>query len=293
MDPLTLGLLAATGLLFLTSRKGSHSQSVSAPSANPSGVPQQNANGANSLQDAASSLLPAGAVAGALLLSEASSRVAGAIGQTELASAVGRTGVPGVAAAGGAQLGKEFDRIFGGSGNEASGVVAQGTGGAIGFAAGMGSLVLLVPGLLQVGLLIWVAAVVISDIERLRRGQKGAVEDYWRTWNTAYAQAVAEIIRRKDSFPEYVRDKDLYAERLAIAFADGYAAEVNQQNFRAWMNRPKGVGMDAYKHAIYGRDRAYFAGNVVSNTPNVLRGTPLLRSDSSEYQGLIPDAEKV
>lgn len=294
MDPLTLGLLAGAGLLVLVSRRA-QSQNVSAPQAGADGSQPSSPSGGgavNNLKDVEKILGTGGAIAGALALSEVSSQVAKSIGQTELAGHVGRLGYPGVSAVAGAQLGKEFDRLFGGSGNESSGIAAQGTGAAVGFATGLGSLVLIVPGLLQIGFVIWIALVIYTDTERLRRGQAGATEDYWRDWNAAYASSLSDILRNRANFPSYVKDAGLYAERLAIAYADGFAAERNQQRFRAWMSKPRGVGMNAYQHAIYGRDRAYFAGNVASNIPNELRSTPLLRSDEPKYQLLVPDEEK-
>jgi hypothetical protein len=194
-------------------------------------------------------------------------------------------GPAGVGAVAGAQLGKEVNKALGGREEDATDIVAEITVGAIGYAAvsalilvgigaGMGALVYLffIPGIGQIGLVIYAVVAAISDASKLAYGQVGADNDYRTEWWKLYHTMVDAFILRGLSESE--------AARLAYPFCDGYMQKKNELAKLRWMKQPRGLTVSTdLEHERYGADRGYFLVKV-----------PLL-SDEADYLQHVPQGE--
>lgn len=192
-------------------------------------------------------------------------------------------------------VGQGIDRLLGGSGNGATGIIAQGAtvgavstvvvGAAIGAAfpalgITLGLLAMLSVGVLVVGALVYAVATVWSDLERLAYGQAGAQRDFEKERANLLQNAVSAL---KTKFT--AAEAQVY--RMAIPYVDGIMWERNRIAFNAWMKRPHGIGIDNITHARFGADRGYFYGmpQAEYGTGNVSFGQvdPSYRTADSDY----------
>ncbi len=159
-------------------------------------------------------------------------------------------------------VGKSIDIAAGGDGTGATGVIAQGFGGIITvLATAVG--VLASVGAATFGIVAYAIGAGISDLSRLAYGQAGAQADYDKEWQATFTHFKDSLIdpgHGKTGIPAEL------AHAIAYQYTDGYMGEKNRSAFRQWMARGRGLlGLgttdDTY-HAVFGRDRGYFVGDV-------------------------------
>jgi hypothetical protein len=206
------------------------------------------------------SLIPPGAVAGALAFSYASGELAYAVGNTELSRTVGRLSPGyGVLATGYAKLGEEIDKQLGGEGGGVTGTIAQGGLGAVAWLAAGGLAPLVGPlgvfaaiALFPYVVLAYIVGSIWTDSQRLSKGQAGARDEYFLQWWRLYDSTRVAL--------EVAGLAPTEAPAVAMPYAHGYCAQFNRLAYEQWMRKPWGLGQDRAGHAKWGRDRAYFYG---------------------------------
>ncbi len=221
--------------------------------------------------------------------------VAKEIGGTPLAAALGTFGgVYGDLAVIGAEGGEHLDAILGGAGGRlpspTSGV-AQATLGLGAFNLLIG--IFIVPFVLAAGVIIYAVTAVWTDAERLKKGQLGALEDWCAEWVKTFGAAYTQLTTKKVKLVEGSGVRAVVVERpltsdeataCAYAWVDGYMYERNLQAFRIWMASPRGAGQSALSHARFGRDRAYYVGDVTDSGSYDDSKRPPRWSYTKEYQ---------
>lgn len=200
----------------------------------------------------------AGEIAGGDLVGgKITSQIAGAVG--------GRVAVGGVV---GAKAGFLLDKQLGGSAGSISSVVAQTTGAAIGgvvatiYTTMAPALIVWVLPLAIVGLAVYGIVSAITDAERLRKGQAGAREA-WETQRREIQNAVHPklLVKLGEAGAPGNIVEDI-AKVMSGSHSLGYMLAANRLAFLQWMRRPWGIGQTALSHAVYGRDRGYFVGDI-------------------------------
>ncbi len=175
----------------------------------------------------------------------------------------------GIAVNVGRVVGREFDQLAGGDGQSGTGLIAQVGGGAVGLAGALGGVL--------AGFAVGVYAIVayaigsiVSDINRLEYGQKGARKDFDDEWFRVQTK-LFYLLRGAtiDTTGETIVFKAggmsaASANRISWPYADGYMRKQNRLAFQTWMRRGRGflslgTTTDTY-HGKFGTDRGYFAG---------------------------------
>lgn len=300
-----MGLIVAALVLLAVAAAKSQQQRASSGGQQPPQEPQQHAPargseaaGSNPVQDFVNTATKLGGIeAGVAVAYTAAGYGTGkAIGGTELAGALGATNpVWGNAAVVGSQLGKELDKALGGREEAASNQAAQGAGAILagGFVA-LGPFIgpLFLVGIGELLVLAYLIVVAVEDATRLAYGQNGARADYEKEWLRMYGRGYDELAGKTFTRPDGSKWKPTDAEinRAVWPFVDGYMRKRNELAFQRWMKQPWGLGKDAQGHAIYGRDRGYFVGEVAAGTLSL---GPPRKADSHEYAQFIPASEVV
>lgn len=188
----------------------------------------------------------------------------------------------GVAENVGSQTGRGLNELLGGRGDKGADAVAQALGGVWG-------IFLVFDPVNSTGIalghaLIYGAYSQVSDVVRLNYGQKGALADYSKSWDTAYFTLRGIFSSKPGADPKALTPwkDEVEADRWVTPLADGYARHLNRLAFREWMSRPHGVGLDDAGHAEYGRVRGYFVGKRLADGSLVEEPAP--RSGSDEYR---------
>jgi hypothetical protein len=152
----------------------------------------------------------------------------------------------------GAQVGRELHKLFGGDGFSftPSNVVLQ-VGGAttLGLATVLGGAAII--GFAPLVLAVFGVVAAIEDANRLKRGQAGALEDWKADYNAAFKMFSAKLASLA---PTATADAPIFAS----AAAWGWANTMNRQRWAAWNAKPRGIGVDANGHALYGIARGYW-----------------------------------
>lgn len=243
---------------------------------------------------AAGASAPVAAVGAAWVAANAlvGGRITGDVGGTIAGGVLGAQGNAGNV---GRVIGAQIDKALGGTGRDISGTVAQGAGFAVlTIAAYFGWLVGIQFAVLAS--LVYLTVVVIDDLVRLGKGQKGAHDDYWRFWALCETKAFQQFqTLGTDPVTGTPFTSAEQIARYSWAVADGYAREHNRQRFREWMHRPKGATLTWAEHSKWGSDRAYFAGSGgdslgVDAAPY---GEPGLRMWTAEYADRLASADGV
>lgn len=208
----------------------------------------------------------AGAAAGgplalAAALSTASAVVGGLMTQDKAGTVVGAFAGGGTAFNVGRVLGRELDKLFGGSGDNVGGtsIVSQiawgvvlAVGACLGTAFGWA--------LFPIALLVEGIGAAVSDSNRLARGQNGAFSDLLEVVNPFYQRMYDGMLAR--ALEKYQRDMvetDLQRIRALAGFVTlGYALQLNAIHKRMWMKRPRGIGVSDEYHLKFGMDRDYW-----------------------------------
>ncbi len=149
------------------------------------------------------------------------------------------------------QAGKEFDKMFGGSGTGGTGIVAQaGAGTAAAFAQvfGAAAAASAIASFLPV-YLVWS---IVEDLNRLAYGQAGAIRDFDKEWNVRFEVARSNFQGAFGTLP--IRE----IERMATEFVDGYMLQSNRLQRLQWMKKPRGAGVTEAYHEKFGFERGYF-----------------------------------
>jgi hypothetical protein len=230
------------------------------------------------------------------------SHVNPAIAATEYATVVTQTSgggfVAGAGVVAGRFTGRELDKAFGGTGEGATGTVAQVGGGVAGFVGSMcGTLALASVAVYTV--LAYAIASIVDDLNRLSYGQAGARKDFDQEWDrveTEFETKMLGLTAQPDGSVTQSPTGLTRAEaiRMAWPYADGYMKKRNRLAFAAWMCRGRGfLGLgttDNIYHAEFGMDRGYFLGEVAHG---FFLTDPLERSLTPEYslKAAIPRGE--
>lgn len=243
--------------------------------------------------DAAKQFGPGAAAAAAY--TAAGYGVGKAITGTELGGVLGAVNpLWGNAANTGSQLGKELDKALGGREEAISNQAAQGAGAIL--AGGLVALGPLIGPLFLIGVgellvLAYLIVVGIEDATRVAYGQKGALADYQKEWMRMYGRAYDQLATGVTlESGETYKPNDREINRAVWPFVDGYMRKRNELAFKRWMKQPWGLGKDKQGHALYGRDRGYFVGEVSGG--ELVSGAPR-KCDSPEYAQFVPASEAV
>ncbi len=259
MDPLTLGAAAFVAALLLARKRPATAPPPPSSSTSTGGA---TSDPGSSIVDTLTTLVPG--AAGALAFGAAG----GAIGEKITGDKAGFVAgfinpIAGNAFNVGREVGEEIDVALGGDGDTGTGVVAQvGVGGALALAVILGPLfVLFALGYAVNLVIVYAVGSIISDTGRLAYGQKGARADFLKSWVAVHGKAY-DGLRQKGL-------TDAQALRMSYPYADGYMRQMNRLAFKQWMKRGRGLlGLgtttNSY-HAVYGRDRGYFVGDVAGD----------------------------
>lgn len=208
----------------------------------------------------------AGPAAIAAVASGASAAAGLLMTQDKWGAAVGAIAGIGTVFNAGRVLGREIDKIFGGTGDNegVTSIVSQVVFGvmlAVGYVFGAVASVILIPlALATLGIASW-----ISDENRKARGQAGAWDDlrnrFDEVFNAAFNQGQKAVMeyRVSEKLEEALRsDEVIEIKANAALFALGYALKLNGLHKTQWVVRPHGLGVDDAGHEKWGRDRDYW-----------------------------------
>lgn len=252
MDPLTLGLIAVLGFAALKLRqKRAVPAAAAPPPPAPPPPPEPQPRRPEGPEDLANKINQGlGLVDDFIPLAGAFGVSAGTVGLYTAGVAVAAAGTY-AASRGGAEL----DKALGGTGGGLTGTVAQiGAGSIFAYAWLAGPLAGLWATMASA--VFYGIVTIIDDTKRLAHGQAGATADMKNEWRRIHTEIHAKI---SEAHPDWKND---WVHRFSIPFADGYVQRWNRLLYTTWMRKPRGVGVDDRGHAIWGRDRAHFVGDV-------------------------------
>lgn len=181
----------------------------------------------------------------------------------------------------GRAVGRELDQLAGGTGTSGTGVIAQAAGGGAGGAAvifGVSAAL----SFFVVGTLVYVIGSIVSDLNRLAYGQKGAAADYAKEWQRIVTALTTTLQARGHT--------EAQAKRVAWAYGDGWMRRKNRLAFGQWMRRGRGLlslgtTSDGY-HAKFGQDRGYFVGEAANDGSGLVREPDEYSLSVDYYLGL-------
>lgn len=164
----------------------------------------------------------------------------------------------------GREAGAEIDKLLGSTGDDASGIVAQGTVGVIAVSVFYGALALALS-VSIVGAVIYLIVELVEDAERLKYGQPGARDDMLKEMDRIKG-LVFDGVRKA-----YPNTEPGNIVRAAVPFADGWAEQMNRIHYLKWMATAHGIGADDSTHRKWGWDRGYWYGPLGGGyvSPNV------------------------
>lgn len=201
----------------------------------------------------------------------------------------------------GGELGRLVDKALGGDPGSLSGKVAV-AGGSVAAGVAVWALVGGVVGAGYIALIVvvyvifvYALTVIVSDINALNYGQKGARAAYDEHWQLAAAKFYNLMIGRPhpSTGQEMTNEgaNQLVLSRLAWPLADGYMIQANLLAYRQQMRKPRGVGVSEAYHGRFWSERGKFVGEYLSM--DALKYGPTAKCALPDFQALLEQHERL